>query len=79
MYTLKTLQAIETVDLVKTLYRSQNRNAPFCRKLLKALSLRAVHFKPVLVDIELSLRISRLWDLARLKARFDPGLFLLKD
>jgi len=76
MYALKTDQAIETVDLVKTLYRPQNRNTPFCQKLLKALSLRAVHFKPVLVDSELSLRIGRLWDLARLEARFVPELFL---
>jgi len=76
MHALETVQTIETVDLMKTLHSSQDRNPTFSRKFLNALGFPVVFFKPVLVDKELSLRIGRLWDLPRLKTRFDPRLFL---
>ncbi len=77
MNAFEAVQAIETVDLVKTLPNLRDRSATFRRKILNALSLRAVRFKAVLVDRELSLRFCRLCDLPRLKTRFAPGLFLL--
>lgn len=75
MHAFEALQAIETVDLVKTLHQSRDRNATLQRKFLNVLSLRVMRFKPILVDKELSLQICHLWDLARLKTRFDPELF----
>jgi hypothetical protein len=68
--------AIETVDLLKRLHNLQDRNATFLSKILNALGLRALRFKTILVDKELRLRVCRPWDVARLKTRFDPGLFL---
>jgi RimJ/RimL family protein N-acetyltransferase len=76
MHGFATIQPIEMVELVKPLPNSWDRNATFRRKFWGALGIRAVRFKPVLVDKELRLRICRFWDLARLKTRFDPGLFL---
>ena len=76
MHAFETIHPIQTVDLVKSLHNSWHRNATLGRRFLDALGLRAVRFKPVLIDKELSLRICRLWDLARLKTRFDPRLFL---
>ncbi|MEJ2102635.1 MAG: GNAT family protein [Desulfobacterales bacterium] len=73
----KTVQAIQTVELVKHLQGSQERTATFCRKFLNALGLRVVRFNAILVDKELSLRICRFWDLPWLKRRFDAELFLV--
>lgn len=71
MHTFEAVQAIETVDLMKTLPNLGDRNATLRRKILNSLSLRAVRFKAVLIDGELSLRICRRSDLPRLKTRFD--------
>ena len=70
------VQAIQTVELVKHLHGSQDRTATFWRKFLNDLGLQAVRFKTIIVDKELSLRICRLWELPRLKRRFDAELFL---
>ncbi len=76
LHAIEPVQAIKTVDLVKTLHQPGDSIAAFYRKFLNALSLRVVRFKPILADKDLSLRICGLWDLARLKTLFDPGLFL---
>jgi len=76
MLAFETLEPIETVELVKPLHNAWAREATLRRRFLDALGIRAVRFKPLLVDEELSLRICGLGDLARLKTRFEPGLFL---
>ena len=77
VHMFETVQAIETVKLVKRLHGLQERTAMFHRKFLNALGIQAVRFKAMLVDKELSLRICRLWDLPWLKRRFDAELFLV--
>jgi RimJ/RimL family protein N-acetyltransferase len=76
MHIFETVQAIETVQLVKRLPNLRDRNISFRRKSLHVLGVHAMRFKTILVDKELSLRICRLWDLPRLRTRLAPGLFL---
>ena len=70
------MQEIETIGLARTLRNPRDRNATIKRKILEALSLRVIRFKPIMADKELSLRIFRLRDLTQLETRFRPEVIL---
>jgi RimJ/RimL family protein N-acetyltransferase len=73
MYFSETLQPAETIKLAKSVHNPRGGKVTFCRKVASALGLRAVRFKPVLIDNQLTLRICRLRHLARLKTAVDRG------
>ncbi len=70
------MQAIETIEMARTLCNLSGKTATVKRTIWKALRPHMVRFKPILTDKELRLRIFRLWDLTRLATRFEPEVIL---